>query len=107
MNEPGAFPVSSRRDLRQSPGDMLEDEADERGMKKRSLLRILESCVFLLLLWVVMVMVSGLLERKNSRNLLGGFLEEPQLYDVLFFGDSQLMNAMIPLEMWEDYGIAG
>ena len=107
MNEPGAFSVSSRRDLRQSPGDMLEDEADERGMKKRSLLRILESCVFLLLLWVVMVMVSGLLERKNSRNLLGGFLEEPQLYDVLFFGDSQLMNAMIPLEMWEDYGIAG
>ena len=57
-------------------------------MKKRSLLRILESCVFLLLLWAVMVMVSGLLERKNSRNLLGGFLEEPQLYDVLFFGDS-------------------
>lgn len=76
-------------------------------MKKKSLLRILETCAFLLLLGAVLALLSGVLERKNSRNLLGGFLEEPQLYDVLFFGDSQLMNAVIPLEMWEDEGIAG
>lgn len=76
-------------------------------MKKKSLLRVLESCAFLLLLGATVALLSGILVRKNSRNLLGGFLEEPQLYDVLFLGDSQFMNAMIPLEMWEDDGIAG
>ena len=76
-------------------------------MKKKSLLRVLEACAFLLLLAAIIALLSGLLERKKSRNVLGGFLEEPQLYDVLFLGDSQFMNAMIPLELWEDYGIAG
>ena len=35
------------------------------------------------------------------------FLEEPEAYDVLFLGDSRFMNGMLPLEIWEDYGIAG
>jgi len=39
--------------------------------------------------------------------LFGGFLEEPGLYDVLFFGDSQFMNSMLPMELWAEYGIAG
>lgn len=76
-------------------------------MKKKFWLRVVESCAFLLLLGAVVISVSGLMERKYSRDLFGGFLEEPEAYDVLFFGDSQFMNAMLPLEMWEDYGIAG
>ena len=76
-------------------------------MKKKPWLRALEAGVFLLIIMALVVSAAGLLERKQSRNLFGGFLEEPELYDVLFFGDSQFMNAVLPLEMWEDYGIAG
>ena len=76
-------------------------------MKKKTWRNALEACVFCLLLIAVIFGASKLLERKRSRDLFGGFLEEPELYDVLFFGDSQFMNGMIPMEMWEDYGIAG
>lgn len=71
------------------------------------MLRALESCAFLLLLGVMLASISGILERKKSRDTFGGFLEEPELYDVLFFGDSRLMNAVSPIKMWEEYGIAG
>lgn len=76
-------------------------------MTKKSWLRALQGCAFLLLLGAAVFAAERLVERKQSRELFGGFLEEPEQYDVLFFGDSQLMNAMLPLEMWEDYGIAG
>lgn len=76
-------------------------------MKRKTFLHIVESCAFLAVLCAALMMASRLVERKQSRDLFGGFLEEPELYDVLFFGDSQFMNGMIPMEMWEDYGIAG
>jgi len=74
-------------------------------MKKR--FRFFEACAFLLLLCAVLFAVSEVVERKRSRDLFGGFLEEPGLYDVLFFGDSQFMNSMLPMELWAEYGIAG
>ena len=76
-------------------------------MKKKPWLCALEAGIFVLLLAVLLPMLSGVMQRKESRNLFGTFLEEPQSYDVLFFGDSRLMNAMLPLESWNDYGIAG
>ena len=76
-------------------------------MKTKPWLRTLEACAFLALVFALVISTTGLVERKKSRDLFGGFLEEPALYDVLFFGDSQLMNAMMPLEMWEETGIAG
>ena len=76
-------------------------------MRKKSWRRALEACAFLLLLGAVLAGVSGLLERKSSRNLYGGFFEAPQDYDVLFLGNSQFMNAVSPMDMWADYGIAG
>jgi len=75
--------------------------------RKKTGLRALEACAFTLLLGALVLGVSGLVERKQSRDLFGGFLEEPELCDVLFFGDSQFMNAMLPLDMWEDTGVAG
>ena len=75
-------------------------------MKKRGR-RLLEACAFVLLLCAVVTVCSRLLERKQSRNLFGGFLKEPDAYDVLFFGDSQMMNGMLPMDMWQEYGIAG
>lgn len=76
-------------------------------MKKKTCLRIVESCVFVLLLGVMLVYSGNLMERKASSNQFGPFLEEPQQYDVLFFGDSRFVNCLFPMELWEDYGIAG
>lgn len=74
-------------------------------VKNRAVWRWAEACAFLLLLAIVLVLLTGVLEQKRSRDLFSGFFEEPQAYDVLFLGDSQFMNGMMPLEMWEDYGI--
>lgn len=76
-------------------------------MKKHTWIRVVESIVFMLLLCAALSGVSRLMERKASRNQFGPFLEEPQQYDVLFFGDSRFVNCLFPMELWEDYGIAG
>ena len=74
---------------------------------RRILRNVLEACIFFVLVFVVLFSVSRLVERKESRKLFAPFLEDPKAYDVLFFGDSCLMNGMLPLEIWADYGIAG
>lgn len=33
------------------------------------------------------------------------FMEESDAYDVLFFGNSHMANAVYPLELWNDYGM--
>ena len=76
-------------------------------IKKKLWSQLAEFCAFMLVLILMLFLVGNTVERKQSQNLFGGFLREPDAYDVLFFGDSQFMNGMIPLEMWEDYGIAG
>ena len=76
-------------------------------MKKKNLLRCLEAVLFCAAISVVLWALSGLMERKASRNQFGPFLEHPQQYDVLFFGDSRFVNCLFPMELWEDYGIAG
>lgn len=42
----------------------------------------------------------GIAYRKNAE-----FMEESSEYDVLFFGNSHMVNAVFPMELWEDYGI--
>jgi len=76
-------------------------------MKKKTWIRLLESCIFVLLLGAVLGYCSRVLERKASSNQFGPFLQNPQQYDVLFFGDSRFVNCLFPMELWEDYGIAG
>ena len=57
--------------------------------------------------WRAFCGASSLLERKASRSQFGPFLENPQEYDVLFFGDSRFVNCLLPMELWADYGVAG
>ena len=76
-------------------------------MKKNTWKHILESCVFVLLLSVTLASCTRILERKASSNQFGPFLDNPKQYDVLFFGDSRFVNCLFPMEIWEDYGIAG
>lgn len=74
---------------------------------KRLLRNTAEACIFFALVFAALFSVSRLVERKASRKFFDAFLEDPRAYDVLFFGDSRFMNGMLPLEIWEDYGIAG
>lgn len=76
-------------------------------MKKNKGLRFIQFCVFMALLCCVLAGVSRLVERKASTNQFGPFLENPQEYDVLFFGDSCFVNCLYPMELWDDYGLAG
>jgi len=76
-------------------------------MKKNTGLRILESAIFVLLACALLAYAQRVLERKASRSQFGPFLDRPQQYDVLFFGDSRFVNCLFPMELWEDYGIAG
>lgn len=75
-------------------------------MMKRKLLHVLQAVAFFALLAFTLCVVSRVVERKQSRQKYGPFLENPQAYDVLFFGDSHVVNAIFPMELWEDYGLA-
>ena len=80
----------------------------ERGlllMKKR-LLHLMQAIVFFALLAFVLAAVGRVVERKQSRQRFGPFLENPQGYDVLLLGDSHVVNGIYPMELWADYGIA-
>lgn len=34
------------------------------------------------------------------------FMEESEMYDILFLGNSHMTNAVYPMELWHDYGMA-
>ncbi|MGN0996015.1 MAG: SGNH/GDSL hydrolase family protein, partial [Candidatus Ventricola sp.] len=53
-----------------------------------------------------LVVVGRVVERKQSRQRFGPFLEEPQSYDVLLLGHSHMVSGVYPMELWADYGIA-
>lgn len=58
-----------------------------------------------MLLLAVLVHVSGVLERKESYVKYGPFLEAKEEFDVLFIGNSHMVNGVFPMELWRDYGI--
>ena len=74
--------------------------------KQRKLLRLFESVVFAVLLAVCVLYSAQLVERKASRIKYQPFYEAPHEYDVLFVGDSHMINGVYPMELWRDYGIA-
>ena len=75
-------------------------------MKRRKLFRAIEGAAFCALLMCVIALVSRAVERKASVNKIQPFLERAQEFDVLFVGDSQMVNDVFPMELWKDYGIA-
>ena len=52
-----------------------------------------------------MCALSFLTERKESGSRLRPFLKHAKEYDVLFFGDSHVINGAFPRELWRDWGI--
>lgn len=68
--------------------------------------RILKTVLFCALLLGTVALVSRIVERKASIVRFKPFLDRPDDYDVLFMGDSHVVNGVFPMELWERYGIA-
>lgn len=73
---------------------------------KKKLLKTLEAVVFCALLVCCVWFASDVLERKASRIKYEPLFKRPDEIDVLFVGDSHMINGVYPMELWKDYGIA-
>ena len=57
------------------------------------------------LLVLILVRISGLVERKSAYQKNGDFMEQSEDLDVLFLGTSHVINGVFPMELWKEYGI--
>lgn len=74
-------------------------------MTRQSAWRILQTFSFCMLLLFALSHASDVLERKESRNRFGPFFEQKEDFDVLFLGNSHMVDSVMPLELFENYGI--
>lgn len=68
--------------------------------------RVCGCLVVLLLLIVSLGKLTDLMERKYSDWKFHDFFKNSEEYEVLFFGTSHVNHGILPMELWEDYGIA-
>jgi len=74
-------------------------------MKRKHILRTLEALLFCAVLAVCIAAATSILERKQSISRFKPFFDKAQEHEVLFVGDSHMVNAVFPMELWEKYGI--
>lgn len=71
--------------------------------KGRAALRCLAAVTFLLLLALILSLVSEAFRPRDAQV----FYDEPRdSLDVLFLGSSHMLNAVSPMELWREYGMA-
>ena len=69
--------------------------------------RLIASAAFLVIFAVLFHLVSGVLRNKRYAPYSMAFYEEPAgAVDVLLMGSSHMLNAVAPVQMWEEYGLA-
>ena len=69
-------------------------------------LKIFISCVAVTVLTLSMLAgLCQLTQRKASVEKYHDFFAQEEDFDVLFIGSSHMMNAVYPMELWNDYGI--
>ncbi|MDE7297557.1 MAG: hypothetical protein K2N94_01855 [Lachnospiraceae bacterium] len=73
--------------------------------KSASLKKLLRAVIFVAGLAVMLVWLSAVFRYKNSDKRFIPFFEQGGDYDVLFFGTSHVIDAVLPLELWDEYGI--
>ena len=82
---------------------------------RKTIQHIIRAALFLLIfLCLISVMAIGFVPKNNSRAdgmdfaEANGILGEPEnTIDVLYIGDSEVYNAISPMEIWNDRGITG
>lgn len=67
--------------------------------------KIASLVIFLVLFLCIFSKVDRLFERKYSYTKYADFYAQKENFDVLFFGTSHVLNAIYPMELWNDYGI--
>ena len=63
--------------------------------------------IFAVTLIALLVAADRLLRRDDGARKYGPFFQNRQedAYDVLFFGTSHVLNGVLPMELWRDYGV--
>lgn len=67
--------------------------------------RILNAGMTLGIFFVFFKGLSGITERKDAVAKYDAFYGQEEDFDVLFFGSSHILNAVFPMDLWNDYGI--
>ena len=76
-------------------------------MKHLRLCGILRTAAFLLIFSFLFNSAAGILRSKNYASASAAFYEEPEgTVDVLLMGSSHMLNAVSPVQLWAEYGIA-
>ena len=70
---------------------------------RKKIHNILSTIIFLLLLNLFIFRATDILSAKNS--VIKYHDMEKDEFDVLFFGSSHVINAVFPMELWNEYGI--
>lgn len=74
-------------------------------MMKKKIFRIISCIITCCLTIFILCGLTDLLERKSSEQKYYDFFNQEQDFDVLFMGTSHVINAVFPMELWNDYGI--
>lgn len=77
----------------------------EENDMKRKLFNIVSFLITIFLTGFILIKLTDLMERKSSDEKYEDFWKQEEDFDVLFFGTSHVINAVFPMEMWNDYGI--
>lgn len=72
---------------------------------KKIVKAVLSSLIIMGLVLGGFVLAANLTERKNSIEKFAQFYEQEEDFDVLFLGQSHVLNGIFPMELWNDYGI--
>lgn len=69
-------------------------------------LKRIASCLMVVCLTAAMLAgLTAITENKSSLEKYTQFFEQDADFDVLFLGSSKVINAILPMELWNDYGI--
>lgn len=64
------------------------------------------SCIAVILIFAIsMQLVSNVVRRKASYTKYQDFFDQEEDFDVLFFGNSHMWNAVYPMDLWNNQGI--
>lgn len=75
-------------------------------MKRRKIRIIAGILICAVLMWLLLENVSAIVRPKDDGYYKTTFMENADDIDVLFLGTSHMINAVFPMELWNDYGIA-
>ena len=73
-------------------------------MLKKRVITIVSCLIMLIVSLYVFERANEILIRKTSRNRMEDLIQGETNKDILFMGTSHIMDGVIPIELWEEYG---